>query len=112
MTRESIRDAGLRAVVLNLPQAVEQAAPLLGGEGMGERVTLRAGDALTDDLGTDAFDLIMLSLVHHFDDATNRSLVARAARALRPGGLLLIGVRRGVSRAWLWQAQALVSHRP
>jgi SAM-dependent methyltransferase len=80
---------------------------------MGERVTLRAGDALTDDLGTDAFDLIlMLSLVHHFDDATNRSLVARAARALRPGALLLIGVRRGVSRAWLWQAQALVSHRP
>lgn len=82
----------LRAVVLDLPQAVEHAAPLVGAEGMGERVTLRAGDALSDDLGTDAFDLILIfSLVHHFDDATNRSLVARAARALRPGGLLVIG---------------------
>ena len=86
------RHAGLRAVVLDLPQAVEQAAPLLEAEGMGERVALRAGDALIDDLGTDAFDVILVfSLVHHFDDATNRSLVARAARALRPGGLLVIG---------------------
>jgi SAM-dependent methyltransferase len=86
------RYSGLRAVVLDLPQAVEQAAPLLEAEGMGERVTLRAGDALTDDLGTDAFDLIlMFALVHHFDASTNQSLVARAARALRPGGLLVIG---------------------
>lgn len=80
----------LRAVVLDLPQAVEQASPLLEAEGMGERVTHRAGDALVDDLGTDAFDVIV-SLVHHFDDATNRSLVARAAAALRPGGVLVIG---------------------
>jgi SAM-dependent methyltransferase len=28
--------------------------------------------------------------VHHFDDATNRDLVQRAARALRPGGILAI----------------------
>jgi SAM-dependent methyltransferase len=55
-------------------------------------VTHRDGDALVDDLGTDAFDVILLvSLVHHFDDATNRSLVARAAAALRPGGVLVIG---------------------
>ncbi len=34
------RYAGLRAVVLDLDQAVEQAAPSLEAEGMGERVTL------------------------------------------------------------------------
>jgi SAM-dependent methyltransferase len=86
------RHPGLRATVLDLPPAVEQAAPILEREGMGERVVLRAGDALTDDLGNEAYDLIMaFSLVHHFDDATNRSLVARAARALRPGGYLVIG---------------------
>lgn len=39
------RRAGLRAVVLDLPQAVEQAAPLLEAEGMGERVTLEARHA-------------------------------------------------------------------
>jgi SAM-dependent methyltransferase len=86
------RHPGLRAVVLDLPQAVEQAAPILAREGMGERVVHRPGDALTDDLGERAYDLIIAwSLVHHFDDATNRDLVRRAARALRPGGVLAIG---------------------
>ena len=86
------RYPALRSTVLDLPGAVEQARPILEREGMGDRVTLRAGDALTDDLGTDAYDLIlMFSLVHHFDDATNRRLAARAARALKPGGVLVIG---------------------
>lgn len=86
------RHPALRSVVLDLPEAVEQAAPLLAAEGMGDRVVHRAGDALTDDLGTEAYDFILVfSLVHHFDAATNRALVARCARALRPGGLLVIG---------------------
>ena len=86
------RHPGLRATVLDLPSAVEHAAPLLEREGMGERVVHRAGDALVDDLGEAAYDLILIfSLVHHFDDATNRLLVSRAARALRPGGRLVIG---------------------
>ena len=86
------RHPELRATVLDLPDAVEHAAPLLEREAMGDRVVLRAGDALTDDLGERAYDLILVfSLVHHFDDATNRLLVSRAARALRPGGYLVIG---------------------
>jgi SAM-dependent methyltransferase len=86
------RHPGLRATVLDLPSAVEHAAPLLAREEMGDRVVLQAGDALTDDLGQSAYDLIlMFSLVHHFDDATNRMLVAKSARALRPGGTLVIG---------------------
>ena len=83
---------GLTATVLDLPDAVTHARPLLEQEGMGDRVTLQAGNALTDDLGEAAYDLILIfSLVHHFDDGTNRSLVSRAARALRPGGYLVIG---------------------
>jgi SAM-dependent methyltransferase len=86
------RHPELRATVLDLPNAVEHAAPLLEREGMGDRVVLRAGDALADDLGEAAYDLILVfSLVHHFEDATNRLLVSRAARALRPGGYLVIG---------------------
>jgi 2-polyprenyl-3-methyl-5-hydroxy-6-metoxy-1,4-benzoquinol methylase len=85
------RHPALRATVLDLPSAVEHAAPLLAAEGMGHRITLRAGDALTDDLGAEAYDVILMaSLVHHFDDATNRDLVRRAAAALRPGGVLAI----------------------
>jgi SAM-dependent methyltransferase len=86
------RHAGLRATVLDLPDAVAHAAPLLEAEDMGDRVVLRAGDALVDDLGTEAYDVVfMMSLVHHFDDPTNRALMRRAADALRPGGVLVVG---------------------
>lgn len=86
------RHPRLNAVILDLPPAIEHATPLLKREGMGDRVTLRAGDALSDDLGSEEYDLIlMFSLVHHFDEETNRRLVARAAKALRPGGRLLVG---------------------
>jgi SAM-dependent methyltransferase len=85
------RHPDLRATVLDLPNAVAHATPLLEREGMGDRVALRAGDALTDDIGTNAYDVVlMFSLVHHFTEATNRRLVARATAALRPGGRLII----------------------
>jgi 2-polyprenyl-3-methyl-5-hydroxy-6-metoxy-1,4-benzoquinol methylase len=83
---------GLRATILDLPEAVAHAAPILAQEGMGDRVVHRAGNALTDDLGEEAYDLVLIAnLVHHFDDTTNRELVRRVARALRPGGVLVIG---------------------
>ena len=86
------RHPALRSVVLDLPEAVEQAAPLLAAEGMRDRVVHRAGNALTVDLGTDTHDLILaFSLVHHFDAETNQQLAARCARALRPGGIYVIG---------------------
>lgn len=82
----------LWATVLDLPAAVDHAAPLLAAEGMGERVVHRAGDVLTDDLGAETYDLILaFSLVHHFDADTNRELAKRCAAALRPGGLYVIG---------------------
>ena len=86
------RYPSLRSVVLDLPEAVEQSAPLLAAEGMGDRVVHQAGNALTDDLGSEAYDLILaFSLVHHFDDGTNRALATRCARALKPGGIFVIG---------------------
>ena len=85
------RHPGLRATVLDLPQAVEHAAPLLATAGMGDRVVHRAGDALVDDLGEGEYDLVLVSqLVHHFSAEQNRDLVRRVTRALRPGGVLAI----------------------
>jgi SAM-dependent methyltransferase len=81
----------LRAVVLDLPSAVEHAAPILKEAEMGDRVVHREGDVLADDLGSDAWDVVLLSnLSHHFDDATNRELTRKVARALRPGGIFAI----------------------
>jgi 2-polyprenyl-3-methyl-5-hydroxy-6-metoxy-1,4-benzoquinol methylase len=86
------RHPALRATVLDLPQAVEHAVPLLAAEGMGERIAHRAGDALTDDLGVATYDVVFIfALLHHFDEPTNRALMGRVARALRPGGVVVVG---------------------
>jgi SAM-dependent methyltransferase len=81
----------MRAEVLELPEAIDAAAPLLAsinGEG---RVRHRSGDVLDVDLGEAAYDVILLSNVAHlFDDEKNRLIARKAARALRPGGHFLV----------------------
>lgn len=85
------RYSALSAVVLDLPFAVRQAAPILAREAVGSRVVHRAGDALRDDIGSAEWDIVFVSLlVHHFDEASNRALLQRIARALRPGGVCVI----------------------
>lgn len=85
------RHPQLQATILDLPEAIKHAAPILAQEEMGERVAHRAGNALTEDLGTDVYDLVFLAaVVHHFDDDTNRQLMQRIGQALRPGGLVAI----------------------
>jgi 2-polyprenyl-3-methyl-5-hydroxy-6-metoxy-1,4-benzoquinol methylase len=80
--------AQLSATVLDLPQAIQHAAPILAREHMGDRVVHRCGDALVDDLGDSEYDVIFVSsLVHHFDDKTNIELSRKCARALRRGGV-------------------------
>jgi len=57
----------------------------------GERIVHRAGNELTDNLGNEEYDLIFIgNPLHHFDEQTNRDLVKRSARALRPNGYLVI----------------------
>lgn len=85
------RHGGLRSTILDLPSAVAQAAPILAREGMGERVSHRPGNALTDDLGASVWDVVFLSqLVHHFTDEQNRELLRRIALALKPGGVCVL----------------------
>ncbi|HLH43326.1 MAG TPA: methyltransferase [Bryobacteraceae bacterium] len=81
----------LAAVILDLPEAIEAAAPILAMEAMGDRVRHQTGDALVEDLGENRYDLILISnLAHHFTDGQNRDLAKRAARALTLGGSLAI----------------------
>ena len=85
------RYPGLYTEILDLPEAVAKAAPMLAREALGDRARLRAGDALTEDFGEEVFDLVFVSnLLHHFEPAQSRDLILRAARALRPGGILVI----------------------
>lgn len=81
----------LSSVILDLPPAIEQAAPLLARQGMGERVRHRPGNALTDDFGTNTYDIVLLSsLAHHFTPEQNQHVTNNVARALRPGGVFII----------------------
>jgi SAM-dependent methyltransferase len=85
------RHPGLAAEVMDLPEAIETAAPLLAAEGLGERLVHRPGDATTADLGVEQYDLVLMSnLAHHLDAEQNRELALRVARALKPGGAFVI----------------------
>ena len=81
----------MRSTIIDLPEAVRHAAPILEREKMGDRVIYRAEDVLKADLGEEACDLVLISqLLHHFDEKTNQALVRRAARSLRPGGIIAV----------------------
>jgi SAM-dependent methyltransferase len=85
------RYATLEAVVLDLPEAVEHAAPLLAEQNMGSRVVHRTGDAITSPLGEREWDFVFVSqLLHHFTAEMNEALCSRIQRSLRPGGTFAI----------------------
>jgi cyclopropane fatty-acyl-phospholipid synthase-like methyltransferase len=82
---------GLVSTILDLPQAVAHAAPLLAQEGLGDRVQHRAGNALTEELGEARYDLVLMAnIAHHFSDEQNRDLTRKVTRALRPGGVFVV----------------------
>lgn len=81
----------LRGVVLDLPEMVTHASPWLEAEGLGDRLRHQSGDVFETELGERQFDIVFVAqLVHHFDDAQNRELQRRIARALKPGGVVVV----------------------
>jgi SAM-dependent methyltransferase len=80
----------LRATVFDLPTSESIAADNIARAGMSERIGFVGGNFLVDPLGRD-FDVAWLSQVLHSEGPDNAArLVASAANALAPGGLLLI----------------------
>jgi SAM-dependent methyltransferase len=55
-----------------------------------DRVEFQQANMLTVELPEKAFDAVLIANVfHHFDEKTNRELVRRAAKTLRPGGIVI-----------------------
>lgn len=81
---------GLRSVVLERPQAISEARLLAERAGIGDVVSFREGDLLADEFGEGADVVVLANILHHFDPATNRSILARAHRALKTGGTVAI----------------------
>jgi SAM-dependent methyltransferase len=81
---------GLRAEILDLPEVVPIAERHIRAAGLRDRVSARVGDLRTDSFGQD-YDLILASAIcHMLDEAENQDLFRRCARALAPGGRLVI----------------------
>ncbi len=58
---------------------------------MGERVTYQPGNILTDEIGFEVYDVILLaSVAHHFTAAENLAVAQKAFKALKPGGIFTI----------------------
>jgi len=81
---------GLHACVLDLPTVLPIAERHVAEAGLTGRITTRVGDLRQDDLGS-GYDLVLLSSIcHMLGPDGNRDLLARAARALAPGGRVVV----------------------
>lgn len=80
----------LHAVVYDLPTTRPFAEKTIDRFGLSDRIRFQAGNFLEDDPGRN-FDVAWLSHILHGEGPQDcRRIVAKAAEALQPGGLLLI----------------------
>lgn len=85
------KNAGLYSTILDLPAAVEKAKPILEKYKMGERVKHLAGNVITDELGNEEYDVILMASVsHHLTREENMLVAEKAFKALKPGGFFTI----------------------
>lgn len=81
---------GISAVVFDLPKVVPLTRMYTQQDGLAAEIGTVEGNYLTDPLG-EGFDLVFMSAVIHSNSADgNRTLFAKAARALVPGGQLVV----------------------
>lgn len=90
-TAEFIRDQNnMTGVVFDLPNVVPITAEYIKMMGMEARIDVRAGNFMTDDLGS-GFDMVLLSAIVHMNSYDeNAKLIRRCADALNPGGQIVI----------------------
>ncbi|GAA1286213.1 methyltransferase [Saccharothrix xinjiangensis] len=81
---------GLRATVVDLPDALAVGAGAVTDAGLCDRITLRPGDYDVLDLGSGFDTALLFNVVHGRTAAANEALLARVAAALRPGGSVVL----------------------
>ncbi len=84
------RSPALHAVIYDLPVSLENTTAQLAAWGLGDRIRCVEGNILRDEI-EGAFDVITYFLVaHNQSDLDNDRIVKKLARALNPGGLLVV----------------------
>lgn len=82
---------GLKADLLDLRGTLAVARRRLRGNPVARRLHLKQGDYRKADFGTRLYDVILLSHVTHDEsEAENHALLAKAFRALKPGGCVAV----------------------
>lgn len=85
------RAPNLTATLLDLPKPLSVVRGLLARHPQRRRFRFKAANYASESLGVNEYDLVLISNVTRVEDeATNRMLVHKACRALRPGGRLVI----------------------
>lgn len=80
----------LRAEVLDLPPVLEITREIIAEYGMSDRVTTRAGNYHTDDLGSGYDVLVLSNMLHQEDPDACVALLRKAHTALADDGLLVV----------------------
>ena len=77
----------LHSTVLDLPDAIDKAKQMAAANGLNDRVSFKAGNILTEELGVEEYDLIiMASVAHHLNDEENILVANKVTKALKKGG--------------------------
>ena len=80
----------LRAILFDLPPALEVARQYITNAGLTDRIETIAGDFFQEELPRGS-DLILLSMIlHDWPSEKNRMILRKCFRALEPGGTIII----------------------
>lgn len=84
------RHRGLRAEVLDLPEACAVGRAIVGEAGLAERFGFREADARHSDWGEGYDAVLLFNLVHNLTPDEAADAFSRACAALRPGGVAAV----------------------
>ena len=81
----------LKATVFDIPPVLEVAKNYIEKYQLEERVSTKPGDFHKDDLGDSQYDLVLMAnILHMYDADMGNALVAKAVKALQPGGRIVL----------------------
>ncbi len=81
----------LKATVFDIAPVLQVAKNYIESYGLQDRVDTQPGDFHKDDLGDSQYDLVLMAnILHMYDADMSRALVAKAVKAVKPGGRIVI----------------------
>jgi predicted O-methyltransferase YrrM len=84
------KQPGLRAIVWDRPQVLKVAREMADSSGVADRLECRPGDMFTDPVPAGCDIHLLSNVLHDWDVPGCQALLSRCAKALAPGGRLVI----------------------